>query len=251
MQELTLTGATVLDRTSKLTTAVQHSHHSHEHSHDRHRGCQSPTNAQLDVPVADLVRQSASQILQALQNIVRLGSFELFQQIATEWKEPDWLVPDAEGHFLWHWAAKRTDDIRFLKYFIDLPEICLLESPSRDETGMTAMHWTCTEDNALPLLKLLLDAEPSLLESKDTSGCTPLLIAAQYGQVESVAYLLKKGANLQAVDSNLDSATHWAAYKGSASVLGLLSYYDTHSFLTPDAYGQTPIHLASFVLDLQ
>jgi hypothetical protein len=83
------------------------------------------------------------------------------------------------------------------------------------------------------------------LEAKDTSGCTPLLIAAQYGQVKVVAYLLQNGANIKAVDSSRDSALHWAAYKGSIQVCGLLSYYQTLDWSTQDTYGQTPIHLAA------
>jgi hypothetical protein len=60
-----------------------------------------------------------------------------------------------------------------------------------------------------------------------------------------VAYLLKSGANIQAVDSSWDSALHWAAYKGSIQVCGLLSFYHKLEWTTQDAYGQTPLHLAA------
>jgi palmitoyltransferase ZDHHC13/17 len=50
---------------------------------------------------------------------------------------------------------------------------------------------------------------------------------------------------VHAVDTARDSATHWAAYKGSIAVLGLLSFYDTRQLSQPDAYGQTPLHLAA------
>ena len=55
----------------------------------------------------------------------------------------------------------------------------------------------------------------------------------------------RASADLQAVDHCQDSATHWASYKGSELVLGLLSYYDTRQLVTPDVYGQTPLHLAA------
>ena len=56
---------------------------------------------------------------------------------------------------------------------------------------------------------------------------------------------MKKGANIQAVDTSRDTALHWAAYKGSIEVCGLLAYYRELSFATQDAYGQTPLHLAA------
>lgn len=108
---------------------------------------------------------------------------------------------------------------------------------------MTPLHWACTE-SSLPHVALLLKKGADV-EAKDASGCTPLLIAAQYGQVEVVAYLLNHGANIQAVDSSRDTALHWAAYKGSIQVCGLLAYHDKLRFTTQDAYGQTPLHLAA------
>jgi hypothetical protein len=92
---------------------------------------------------------------------------------------------------------------------------------------------------------MMVTSDRYAVEIADSTGCTPLLIAAQHGQVETVAYLLHHGANLHAVDASRDSATHWAAYKGSRQVLGLLSFYDTRQLTTADTYGQTPLHLAS------
>ncbi|OEU18446.1 ankyrin, partial [Fragilariopsis cylindrus CCMP1102] len=108
---------------------------------------------------------------------------------------------------------------------------------------MRPIHWACTE-GSIPHTALLLK-NGAEMEAKDNSGCTPLLISAQYGQVEVVAYLLKKNANLQAVDTSYDTALHWAAYKGSIEVCGLLAYYRQLSFATQDQYGQTPLHLAA------
>jgi palmitoyltransferase ZDHHC13/17 len=110
---------------------------------------------------------------------------------------------------------------------------------------MTPLHWACTE-SSIPHVALLLGKGAADIEARDSSGCTPLLIAAQYGQVEVVAFLLQKGAQLQALDKSGDTALHWAAYKGSIPVCGLLGYYDTAlTFGMVDHYGQTPLHLAS------
>lgn len=109
---------------------------------------------------------------------------------------------------------------------------------------MRPLHWTATE-GGIPHASLLLQYGADV-EATDGSGCTPLLIAAQYGQTELVAYLLQTcGANGRAVDSSLDSALHWAAYKGSIHVCGHLLYRNELSWTAVDNYGQTPLHLAS------
>jgi ankyrin repeat protein len=178
--------------------------------------------------------------------------------------------PDAAGHTALHWAAKRTDDVRLAKFCCEVLKSHLL-MPTSDATKMTALHWACTEENAIPVISYLLSRHPAststvgssnntnnnrntnLLECRDGSGCTPLLIAAQYGHVETAAYLLQKKCQLTALDDSGDSATHWAAYKGSTTVLGLLSYHmkqSSHSqhnndLSKPDHFGQTPLHLAA------
>jgi ankyrin repeat protein len=137
---------------------------------------------------------------------------------------------DAHGHSLLHWAAKRADCTDFCVYLKPI----LGNEPSTEDTKMTPLHWACTEPNNLAIVKLLLADETSangkegannanatttnttnsMIEVKDGTGCTPLLLAAQHGQVETCALLLVRGANRQAQDRSRDSATHWAAYKG-------------------------------------
>lgn len=201
----------------------------------------------------DLVNSSKEEIARALSTLLRFGRFEalapLLEQLDEKRVIPDVLQQlDEGGHSLFHWAAKRVDDVRFLQSLVGLaardrltPQV--LNVTSEDNVGMRPLHWACTE-GSIPHAALLLKHGADL-EAKDNSGCTPLLIAAQYGQVEVVAYLLKRGANIQAVDASRDTALHWAAYKGSIQVCGLLAYYQTLSFSTQDAYGQTPVHLAA------
>jgi len=228
----------------------------------------------LNQPASEMVReQEPEQIFKTISAIVRMGPFELLEELLTAWKnylatsdsnggtatsfKQHLSSKDPSGHTVLHWAAKRTDDVRVLRMILQEADTQkLLHSTTDDKTGMTALHWACTESTALPIIRLLLEADNKisycsdqnnikLIEHKDSSGCTPLLIAAQYGQVESVAYLIQKGAVLHAVDNSSDTATHWAAYKGSAAVLGLLSFYDTQPLQKPDQYGQTPLHLAA------
>lgn len=108
---------------------------------------------------------------------------------------------------------------------------------------MRALHWACTE-GSIPHVAVLL-RNGANIEATDKSGCTPLLISAQYGHVEVVAFLLQKGANGKAVDDSWDTAFHWAAYKGSIQVCGLLLFREELAWTATDRYGQTPLHLAS------
>ncbi|GKZ01290.1 hypothetical protein MPSEU_001080000 [Mayamaea pseudoterrestris] len=213
-------------------------------------------------------------------------------------------IRDDHGHSLLHWAAKRSDEVQFVEYLAEqllssgkgksLKHAAAAVEQDKDssvkdplhpslwidtETGMTPLHWACTEPNNLKIVQILLHATaaskassstPSTsttsispwLDARDATGCTPLLMAAQQGHVEVCALLLQRGAHFGATDSSKDSATHWAAYKGSLPVLGLLCYYEqvktrggnsndmdfnsSNSMLcAPDAYGQTPLHLAA------
>jgi ankyrin repeat protein len=215
-------------------------------------GSNNNTNA---ASLEELVKGSEEEISRALSTLMRFGRFESFPPILEKLEENNRSIPDIVlkqfdqgGHTLFHWAAKRVDDIRFLKALVELSTkhdlaTEVLNVASKDNVGMRPIHWTCTE-GSIPHAALLLKNGADM-EARDNSGCTPLLIAAQYGQVEVVAYLLKKGANIQAVDSSRDTALHWAAYKGSIEVCGLLAYYKQLSFATQDTYGQTPLHLAA------
>ena len=85
------------------------------------------------------------------------------------------------------------------------------------------------------------------IDAEDSSGCTPLLIAAQYGHPDLAAFLIQRGADANKVDSSRDTALHWAAYKGSVEVCGMLLHLQgvEGQLDSVDAFGQTPLHLAS------
>ena len=191
-----------------------------------------------------------------------------------------------DGHTLAHWCAKRGDEPRFLSFLVGRSYsgarlLIDLHLPSRDAVGMYPLHWAVTE-GAIPLVSMLLthlDERPCSaggrtaasglsplmeggdvgasdggvaaasagIDATDSSGCTPLLIAAQYGHADLAAFLIRRGADPAAVDSSRDTALHWAAYKGTVEVCGMLLHMrgaEGHLDGT-DAFGQTPLHLAS------
>ena len=157
-----------------------------------------------------------------------------------------------------------------------------LHIPSKDSVGMYPLHWAVIE-GTIPLVSMLLqhlEERPSPpqrstsvtsssslmqeesdlasdsasasasnvgIDAQDSSGCTPLLIASQYGHPDLAAFLIRRGANPHAIDSSRDTALHWAAYKGSVEVCGMLLHLlGVEGQLDAlDAFGQTPLHLAS------
>lgn len=184
---------------------------------------------------------------------------------------------DHDGHTIVHWTAKRTDDIRFIEYLTQQAKNVNVHVASSDNVGMTPLHWAATE-GSIPIVNFILKhleehstgsscAAPASssssssscwnnggirpdnhpINARDKSGCTPLLIASQYGHADLAAFLIKRGADPNAVDDSRDTALHWAAYKGTVSVCGLLLHLNgVEGHLdTVDAFGQTPLHLAS------
>jgi ankyrin repeat protein len=187
-----------------------------------------------------------------------------------------------DGHTLCHWCCKRGDEPRYLAFLIEksyIPHgsqlLIDLHMPSKDKVGMYPLHWAVTE-GAIPLVSMLLEhlqerPSPPLrrssssslmqedenrsntvdssngIDARDASNCTPLLIAAQYGHPDLAAFLICRGADPKAVDSSRDTALHWAAYKGSVEVCGMLLHMlGVEGHLdSQDAYGQSPVHLAS------
>jgi len=69
----------------------------------------------------------------------------------------------------------------------------------------------------------LLASDPTLLESKDESGLTPLLVAVREGKVEAVKLLLAKGADITATTkTGSDDALCIAAKNGQKDVVTIL-----------------------------
>ena len=119
------------------------------------------------------------------------------------------LKQDDEGHTLVHWAALGgyNEIVEFL-----LEKGAPLNDHSENDYGPRPIHWACVNGHVI-VVELFIERGVAL-DVTDLNGCSPLLVASQYGQSLVVSYLLQKGANKFHLDINGDGALHWAAFKG-------------------------------------
>ena len=93
---------------------------------------------------------------------------------------------DDGGHTVTHWAAK-GGAVEVLRTLLDVG--APYNRPSSDKVAMFPLHWAATEGH-LKVMRELVDRGADT-DARDAQGCTALLIAAQYGQADAAAYLIK------------------------------------------------------------
>ncbi|XP_078316219.1 uncharacterized protein LOC111129666 isoform X11 [Crassostrea virginica] len=102
-------------------------------------------------------------------------------------------------------SACQSGNSQQLKELIDQGASIL----TKDDNGRTALHY-CADNLETQCAEMLLAKEPSLLEVKDSQGFTPLHMSVISGNVPLLKLLLKKGADIRSLDSELHTPTHWA-----------------------------------------
>ena len=125
------------------------------------------------------------------------------------------------------------------------------------EIGATAFLFAAhTADLALMRLLVEQGADPKI---PNADNCPPLLAAAGIGTIapgeeagseeeilEALEYLLKLGADINAVDKNGETAMHGAAYKNAPKVVAFLASHgaDSKTWNRANKYGWTPLQIA-------
>jgi len=222
----------------------------HDHSHQHHAGCshdhnhshgssrnfseRGESNTTIDSTLMKDGQDSKDYIFNVndLFNAVRYGSWNHIVFIVEQNKSLVEML-DSEGHSCIHWAAKRGDyDI--LKYLHTAG--AALNLPSTMDPRMLPIHWAAS-DGRIQALKFFIDYRQDI-NAQDANSCTPVAIATQYNQINTVAFLIKNGADMSLRDCNGDSALHWAAYKGYEELCGLLIHCNPQELNFPDKFGQ-------------
>jgi len=101
------------------------------------------------------------------------------------------------------------------------------------------------QEGDLVSVKELLEADPSLLETKDAAGSTPLITACAGGNFEVVKYLVGKGADINAGDNEDSRAIHLAGVSGNVEVIGYLLDLGV-AVDQPDENGMTAMLFAGY-----
>ena len=100
----------------------------------------------------------------------------------------------------------------------------------------------------LDKIKLLLAADPKLVDARDSDGSTPLHCATWKGHPELVALLLDAGADVNARNNNEHWGTtplHAAAHANQAAIAQMLIDHGA-DLKAEDLTGQSPMHHTTF-----
>jgi ankyrin repeat protein len=115
----------------------------------------------------------------------------------------------------------------------------LMVSPvNRHQNGIVSTGILLARD---PVVKMLLDAgaDVDLVDAKNQS---PLMIATQLGQLQCVAALVQKRADVRQRDEQDSTALYWAIYEGHDDIARLL--IRNGADLRQPTNGYTPLHWA-------
>ncbi|XP_006820224.1 ankyrin repeat domain-containing protein 61-like [Saccoglossus kowalevskii] len=121
---------------------------------------------------------------------------------------------------------------------------------SKDIMLRSAVHKTAMY--GLLSCMLFLINEGSDADARDCDDVTPLMLAAESGQLKTMRALLKRGANVRARTKSNQTVLHHAAmlstglrrYRSKLSAVSILMEHDVDVNAQDDA-GQTPLHIAA------
>jgi ankyrin repeat protein len=122
----------------------------------------------------------------------------------------------------------------------------LISRSSMPEPGKLIIKAAKSGDVAT--LKSLLATDPSLIDAHDTDGSTPLHCAVWKGHEKVVEFLVKSGADVNAVNQNGHWGTtplHAAAHANQAKIAQLLLNNGADS-KAKDLEGRTPMFHTTF-----
>lgn len=150
------------------------------------------------------------------------------------WRDTFYYLIDCGANVDYITASHTTaveDAVRYkyCKSNVDIDEVCdvvryLLKhgAPNKNDV-MDALRRCAEQDSrSIPVMEILMEEGRIAVNDTDWSCVTPLMVAAAYGDVETVEYLLSCGADVDAVDDDGETAIDWAERNGRTDILLLL-----------------------------
>ena len=116
---------------------------------------------------------------------------------------------------------------------------------TKDSTGRTPLHAASYNDH-INIVNFLI-SNGADVNAKSNVDATPLHMASYSGHADIVNFLVSKGANVNAKDNGGRTPLHAASYNGHADIVSFLigKGADINAKAIND-YGVTPLHVASF-----
>ncbi|KAL7800188.1 ankyrin repeat-containing domain protein [Trichoderma ceciliae] len=170
------------------------------------------------------------------------GHVETTRVLLEHKADPNICGPSNQDTPLWFAGVRETsvDLVRLLVENGADPNHELLYPPLLVEMVTSAI---CTKDKLAKFEPLIRNSPPVLVNAADAAGMTPLLHAAQAGELSIVTWLLEHGADVDATDKEGSSALVHAIKKSHVQVVReLLKWKPRLDILTTD--GQTLLQMA-------
>lgn len=113
-----------------------------------------------------------------------------------------------------------------------------------DKVGNSLMHWIATV-NDIELVEFVLNNR-SAIDKRNRRGWTPLMVASFNGFDLTVLCLLQRGASVNAMNKDGNTALHLAYLKNHTSTAGVLISFGANEEIRNEN-NQTPVELCESV----
>jgi ankyrin repeat protein len=141
---------------------------------------------------------------------------------------------------------ENTDEVKEIQINMESSE----SIPTFTRQQIEVMLWQATDGKELEILKNVVTQDTNLLHSGDSGGNTLLHKAAEAGNKEFLAFLLEKGANVNAKNSLEQTALHIAVRNNREDITRLL-LDKASSFLCEFLYNRTSISMVRILSEVQ
>ncbi|CAF1476076.1 unnamed protein product [Adineta steineri] len=189
--EIMETGGEHLFAAAAAAAAANAGKHGHSHNHSSSCG-HAHTPAHFSQPVPEPPPKPSPAEMSIVQAI-QYNELDRAKEII-ESGQTDVNTPDEEGCYLLHWAAI-NNHVEIIRYLIS-------KGASVDIKGgdlqSTPLHWACRQ-GCIEAFFILVDNGASL-HSTDVNLVQPIHLAAQYGQIKILSYLLGSGIDVDCYD---------------------------------------------------
>lgn len=181
----------------------------------------------------------------ALHSAVRAGNLEMVMEIIGGSEDADLkdlLYKQNQSGETALYVASECGYADLVKAMIESCGVGLAGIKARN--GYDAFH-IASKQGDMAVLRVLLDADPELLMTFDSSNTTALHTAAFQGHTEVVGFLLDKGSSVATIaKSNGKTVLHAAARNGHLEIVKAILSKEPEIATRIDKKGQTALHMA-------